>query len=1068
MIYIFDRDENLLKILNDDEIEEFECNVKLNSERSINFIINNEEHIRRYNKVGFFDKDDKFQLFFIDDFKKHIDIDSCTIQVTCLADFYSLNNSIIEDKRIRSGSATEALTKTLENSNYRVGVVESFENQDISFYFISKLKALNKILETYNCEFDIRVEINEETGNIGNKYIDLKHRLGQDTALRFTYDTALNYIEKSVITEGHFNVLYGRGKSLETDEGGYSRKLTFENVNSGKKYVEDQESIKKYGRLEGIYENDNIEDENVLLEKTKEALKTTKEVKFSYSASVKDLSKFTGFEHYKYMLGDSILIIDEDQDIIIESRIIEINESKEDTVITLSNFQNGLFDNDVNDQIDNIKDKIDNVANGEIDESKYPNTLPNVPVLSAKGLFATVSLEWTFENKSYYTYEVYASQIKDFNPSIFDKIYEGKASAFLHEVKPKQTWYYRCRVKNTHNKYTNFSQQIEAHTLKIADGTEYFENAAINDAIIGELRLDRGWVGRLVGTYIDARNLSVTDGNGNRTLDIDSFGNVSLNVKALNINSREVATVNDINDLETSTNEKISNIEQTSEKITQSVGKVEGDVRENSNKITIAEGKLTADGIFNTVKNKISGLSGSNLIKNSKGRLGHKNWNVYRHGGSGVVINESYNTIDNSRYALQFAIKNNIGTRGGLLSHSIPVRENTKYTLTAEMTTHRGDVIIAEGMCWDKIVDVANITPNVKKIHIGVMRDSQITSLTFTTPPGTKFMNIYLWGEYISSSTTWNFAHYWIKDLRLNEGEIPHPWCESNTFSESSISQLADEVDIKVDKNGIIHSINVSGEGVKIDANKIYLNGYVTVSQLGSDEKTVINNAEIFSGKIYGSTMIALNGRNGQGILTVNGGDTYVEYFRCTDAWRLGNNGFKMPFVYSSYGIRNNEYASDMINKINFYGVTDNNQWLQLDNTFTNRTEWIRLDPDYYSNFNNNIYKNRTIDVIQKFKEIKFLDAETIFKSNITSNSQNILDLETVDPAWLELIGDTEKKKLNLDKVVTDLIKIVQKQQSEIESLKNLNSNLNQRRSLVSSTYFKIKKIITERVMKCS
>ena len=32
--------------------------------------------------------------------------------------------------------------------------------------------------------------------------------------------------------------------------------------------------------------------------------------------------------------------------------------------------------------------------------------------------------------------------------------------------------------------------------------------------------------GIIKGHYIDAKNLSVTDGNGKRTLDIDSYGNV--------------------------------------------------------------------------------------------------------------------------------------------------------------------------------------------------------------------------------------------------------------------------------------------------------------------------------------------------------------------------------------------------------------------------------------------------------------------------------------------------------------------------------------------------------------
>ena len=41
-------------------------------------------------------------------------------------------------------------------------------------------------------------------------------------------------------------------------------------------------------------------------------------------------------------------------------------------------------------------------------------------------------------------------------------------------------------------KVTEWSSQVQATSTKIADGAEYFETAAISDAQIGALRLDRG------------------------------------------------------------------------------------------------------------------------------------------------------------------------------------------------------------------------------------------------------------------------------------------------------------------------------------------------------------------------------------------------------------------------------------------------------------------------------------------------------------------------------------------------------------------------------------------------
>nr|DAE54159.1 MAG TPA: tail protein [Caudoviricetes sp.] len=171
-------------------------------------------------------------------------------------------------------------------------------------------------------------------------------------------------------------------------------------------------------------------------------------------------------------------------------------------------------------------------ADGNIGD--FPNSLPSVPVLSFKLYgFSSIELSWTYENKVYYNYELYASKTKDFTPNVFDLIHAGQTSSFLFQAKPNETWYFRVCCVNSHGNRTDFSEQVTVTTTKIDDLSNYVDNMAINDALIGTLNLDRGWVGQLRGNWIDAKNLSVTDGNGKRTLDIDSFGNV--NIAATNI-----------------------------------------------------------------------------------------------------------------------------------------------------------------------------------------------------------------------------------------------------------------------------------------------------------------------------------------------------------------------------------------------------------------------------------------------------------------------------------------------------------------------------------------------------
>ena len=173
----------------------------------------------------------------------------------------------------------------------------------------------------------------------------------------------------------------------------------------------------------------------------------------------------------------------------------------------------------------------------------FPETLPEVPNITAKVYgFANIEISWTFENKVYYSYELYASKTKGFVPNTFNLIFSGQASTYLYQAEPNETWYFRACAINTHGQRTEFSDEVEVNTVKISDLSNYVESAAIGDALIGELNLGRGWYGELRGNYIDAKQMSVTDGNGKRTLDIDSFGNVNLDVTSLKINSESVAT----------------------------------------------------------------------------------------------------------------------------------------------------------------------------------------------------------------------------------------------------------------------------------------------------------------------------------------------------------------------------------------------------------------------------------------------------------------------------------------------------------------------------------------------
>ena len=173
-------------------------------------------------------------------------------------------------------------------------------------------------------------------------------------------------------------------------------------------------------------------------------------------------------------------------------------------------------------------------ADGNIGD--FPNSLPAIPILTAtvKG-FDSIDLSWTYEDKVYYTYEVYASKTKDFTPNTFDLIHEGQTSSFLFKAKPNETWYFRVCAKNTHGDRTDFSPQVTVTTKKADNFDEYFSSLAVSNLVANIFSADYMEAGTIKGHWIDARNLSVTNGNGKRTVDVDSFGDITLMPRVLKV-----------------------------------------------------------------------------------------------------------------------------------------------------------------------------------------------------------------------------------------------------------------------------------------------------------------------------------------------------------------------------------------------------------------------------------------------------------------------------------------------------------------------------------------------------
>lgn len=223
----------------------------------------------------------------------------------------------IEDKRPYGYGFLQALNVCLGPTRWTAGKVDRTGTVDkgLTFYHTSAREALQSILE---CGGELETEITVSGGKVTSRRVGIRsHRGAKGGHRRFTYTKDLASVSR---TEhyGAITACYGYGKGIETDTGGYGRKLTFGDINNGKNYVEDATALRLYGRPDGRggrahvfgqYENSNCEDAATLLAETRAYLDSRKEPGMTYEADAVDLMQF-GRDWEGVAVGDDVQIVD--------------------------------------------------------------------------------------------------------------------------------------------------------------------------------------------------------------------------------------------------------------------------------------------------------------------------------------------------------------------------------------------------------------------------------------------------------------------------------------------------------------------------------------------------------------------------------------------------------------------------------------------------------------------------------------------------------------------------------------------------------------------------------------
>lgn len=399
MIYLFDKLEQLIDTVGHQDLLSWHFKVKNNDWDQASFEMPIDYDIEPFVYFGFFHKvpDEErevFKLFKVIDYnledsKFYKGLDKAESDLDTIA--------IIKDKRFRQSSADACIDGALEGTGYQVGKVEGIsEVRTLSYYYISPRAALIKVVEAFNCEFNVRYTF--VNNKITSRYIDLKKRFGKPTGKQFEHGNNLLKVVYEESADDIVTCLIGRGKGEEIQheepetkevEGhlpeaekrqGYGRRIEFTDIvwsvekgdpidkPAGQNFVALDSAREEYGLSQngelkhrwGVFVNEEIEDKTELLKATWDELQRLSIPIRIYKAEILDI----GPETWK---GDSVAIIYDEVKIAFETRVDEIDIDKLNfnrSVVTLGDYsvvqnrearsRKEAVQNMINDSVENI------------------------------------------------------------------------------------------------------------------------------------------------------------------------------------------------------------------------------------------------------------------------------------------------------------------------------------------------------------------------------------------------------------------------------------------------------------------------------------------------------------------------------------------------------------------------------------------------------------------------------------------------------------------------------------------------------------------------------------------
>lgn len=386
MIYLFDKDEKLIKIVRKPAIKKALQKFSLTTENYVSdrltvemkALKDDELEKLEYMAIQSIDDTHKFHYFYIAQENTKGDI---TTLIGVQSGIEELRKTVVYDKRPTDQRARPVIEWLLAGTNWTPRFIAETNPKSTNFYYISTFDALKKVCKVWGLEMQFFVEMNG--AQIGARYIDFKRKIGEAVGKRVVYGHNALEILQEVEKTNLYTALVGRGKGEQVssaedtgkDADGYGRKINFEEIvwskakgdpldkPLGQKYLEIPEMTAKYGIKQpdgkmrpkiGFVEFSEEEDKNELIKQTYEAL---------IEASRPKLTLKTTTVYLKgTRIGDTIRVVRHDRHLDYDTRIFEI---------TFNRLNDESSDVKLGDRVGESNDaKVQSTVNKALDEFK--------------------------------------------------------------------------------------------------------------------------------------------------------------------------------------------------------------------------------------------------------------------------------------------------------------------------------------------------------------------------------------------------------------------------------------------------------------------------------------------------------------------------------------------------------------------------------------------------------------------------------------------------------------------------------------------------------------------------